>query len=228
MEIASFNTDVERRVWMNLIWLLPCLFDSSTGIHAWIPVSYLGTVVVVVCIPMLQWIVENVPMGMYSCMKNEMNIRKMLELQFERHGGVVDVDKSKNDFRDIILQTPFRAKGGEFFVATAATWKRFIAAVSMKEGCQERFKCNVGQEISLRRFGEVYSVKKGKTKLGWFNGYTVNEKKKSTIPAWGVPMWEELFTSPIKEYFEMDKVEHVRGSQARVGGKPLRKYSDVV
>lgn len=228
MEILTFNTDVERRVWLTVMRLLPCLFDSSTGIYAWIPVSHLGFSVVVVCIPILKWIVENVPIGLYSCKNDNVDIRKMLEAQFKPYGGVVNVDKRGTQFCDMILQTPFRVKDAEFFVVTSDSWKRFIA-ISVDGGCQEMFECNGGQETSLRRYGEVYSVQKGKSKLGCFKGYTVNAGKKKTIPAWGVPMWEELFTTPIKEYFGMvGEVGHVRGNQVRVCDKRVLKFSEAV
>lgn len=212
----------------SIVTVMPLLFNSANGVMAWVPVFYAGILSVVVCIPFLRWVADEVPIEMYSSKNMEVHVKARLEEYFQRK-DVVDVDFGSGDFREAIFQTPFMASGrGEknakmFSVFKAEAWKAFVEGVCQSSHGVGKFDLTIDQKKEVTMlFGQTLSLEPGQTKYNAFR-FNVKHKLKKHMPAFGVPMWKELFSPAIREYFCLASNEqvHVDGTQARIQGNVL-------
>lgn len=230
--------------------VLPLLFNSTTGIIAWIPVVYSGTAAVMISIPFLQWVVEYL-LSKDNKVGIEVDIKELLEEQFESD-DLVEVDfTSTTQFRNAVFQTPFRVasrldaikrankwvskpeekalkaeiNASMFSVVNAESWKGFIKGI-VDSGSVGEFELTGTEKAEVSsRFGQTLALEPGRSEYKAF-WYEVNQKAKARMPAFGVPMWQEAFSTSIKEYFGIVEAVHVIGSQAQVPWKVVRTFAD--
>lgn len=200
---------------------------------AWIPVLYSGTGAVMISIPCLQWVAEEFQVPEFSSKHNNVNFKDLLEGEFDPLDRV-EFDPKSTEFRKAIFQTPFWASKSvnnlaRFSVIRADPWKKFIQRIVDSGVYIKTFdytSCH-RKELTVR-VGQTLSIEQGVSEYKAFKRFKVNSRKKVSMPAFGVPMWDELFSPTFKEYFELgEKVVHVMGTQARVQGQGVKTFEEV-
>lgn len=139
------------RAMQNIARVLALLFNSANGVMAWVPVFYAGILSIVICIPCLRWVADEVPVEMYSSKHTKVDIKSRLEERFLKD-EIVDVDYKSPKFRKAMLQTPFKVSkrkkinASMFSVIKAAPWRSYIQSIVQSDVGVGKFDLTVGQK----------------------------------------------------------------------------------
>lgn len=174
-----------------------------------------------ISIPILQCVAEELQPAMFSSKNNKVNFKTLVESMFNPD-DVVDFG-NKTEFRKGIMQTPFKASASvkvnasSFSVIKAERWKTVMQGIVDSEVRVEQFEYTASQQKDLTsRFGQTLSLEPGTSKNKALR-YDVKLRSKMIMPAFGVPMWVELFSTTVRDYFEIgEEVVHVLGTRAIV------------
>ena len=218
----------DQRAMQNIASVMALLFNSANGVMAWVPVFYAGILSIVICVPFLRWVADEMPVEMYSSKHKKVDIKARLEEKFQ-NDDIVDVDFKSIEFRKAMFQTPFMVSSRKdenasmFSVIKAAPWRSYVQSIVQSDVGIGRFDLTAQQKKEVTMlFGQAMSLKPGQTEYTAFR-YNLRQRNKKNMPAFGVPMWKELFSPAIREYFGMASNEevHVDGTQARIQGNVL-------
>lgn len=220
--VKSFEERIKQSAWQFLLIHMAALFDIVTGHCGWVPATInAGNVnavdVVVVSIPIMRWMVEFFRTGMYSSRHYNLDIRDMFVQKWKvMKKSEVVVDFKSKQFRDLIMQTPFKPaylskpseNAGKFFIARATDFRSFLELV--ETGSVSKIVLTPKQDRELMFFGEAYSVFGWNTKPRWLTGKGLSAQKRAKIPSMGVPWWNELLSDNVRTFVDESSLAGVK------------------
>ena len=184
---------------------LPSLINTKTGIVGCTIAKYKEQSVAVISLPIVRCFFEEQYEGIWE----DLTDNDVMRFFGRVPGSVTDeilseveVDFRGVDFRDMILQTPFKPTfknmtKKQLFVCEASSWKKII----------EDFRGDVlPVEINkkkVERFGQQYASCKGKVKVFQLGHFKIPSELKPRIPAFGEKWTKEQFSAEFVEFFQI-------------------------
>lgn len=221
---VRFNDERKQRA-LNNIYRVVASFNTRSGYISWTLASYEEKDVAVFDTRAVKYMIEFCVEPMVSSRLDNIDPKVILEFLWKHmNKEPVPVCFKSEAFNKLIVQTPFsaspavdgtrRAKENEkwFFIVRADDMKTFYKSVSDRKVLE----LNSVQEKCLDLFGQTYACVPWKQKPRWL-GKELTYDKKRTLPAMGVPWWRELFTAPVRRFFDMQEPVHMVGSKADRG-----------
>lgn len=177
-----------------IIVCMLALFNTATGVCAWIPAVYGETKVVIVSVVLLNWFFES---RCFTVNGREYTVSAEAIKFFFETFEKVKMDWTTAKCRDFLLQTPFRAgqennRSNLFFVTSVEDWMERLQTATME--------LDVSVNIMVpKEFGHYLSFQN--CRVPTLNNYRIPDEVKLIMPAMGVPWWGNLFSDVVLECF---------------------------
>lgn len=216
---------------LSAMTFLNALFNTVTGVCAWVPAVYEGQRVVIVSVPFLVWVFGNAG----ETNMNETKVKRFFgKLGEDAHpvfnglDKVLQIDYNSEEFRNTLKTTPFKiprkqrsSNADDFFVVPLAGWMGLMR--------RQGGECDINQMEANEKFGHWYAFHKNAYRnYRIFEGLKFTRLEQTKIPVMGVEWWGELFSPVVRECFGLEESEctHVIGWEKVVESK-VPTYEEV-